>query len=157
MIDGKSIKRKLIGNEEQRAVSPVIGVILMVAITVILAAVIATFVMDLGSNMGGEPANAVVDSEVDYTNGEVELVLREEGNIDTFYVRGDIVDSNEVNFNFDGVGSSVTLDKGDELTYTPDDDADGTQADTELRIVGETTSGDEGIITTFEVEYDSDE
>jgi flagellin-like protein len=36
---------------EDRAVSPVIGVILMVAITVILAAVIGTFVLDLGGNV----------------------------------------------------------------------------------------------------------
>jgi len=35
---------------EDRAVSPVIGVILMVAITVILAAVIATFVIGLGDS-----------------------------------------------------------------------------------------------------------
>ena len=35
-----------------RAVSPVIGVILMVAITVILAAVIGTFVLDLGEGAG---------------------------------------------------------------------------------------------------------
>lgn len=35
-----------------RAVSPVIGVILMVAITVILAAVIGTFVLALGENVG---------------------------------------------------------------------------------------------------------
>ncbi|ACV11809.1 Protein of unknown function DUF1628 [Halorhabdus utahensis DSM 12940] len=34
--------------DEDRGVSPVIGVILMVAITVILAAVIATFVMNMG-------------------------------------------------------------------------------------------------------------
>ena len=44
---------KLVGNEEERAVSPVIGVILMVAITVILAAVIAAFVLDIGDT--GEP------------------------------------------------------------------------------------------------------
>ncbi|ELK56003.1 hypothetical protein D320_01493, partial [Haloferax sp. BAB-2207] len=37
---------------ESRAVSPVIGVILMVAITVILAAVIGTFVLGLGDQVG---------------------------------------------------------------------------------------------------------
>ncbi|MFB6201911.1 MAG: type IV pilin [Halorhabdus sp.] len=42
---------------EDRGVSPVIGVILMVAITVILAAVIATFVMNMGPS-GTGPANA---------------------------------------------------------------------------------------------------
>lgn len=39
-------------DEEDRAVSPVIGVILMVAITVILAAVIGTFVLNLSQNTG---------------------------------------------------------------------------------------------------------
>ena len=37
---------------DDRAVSPVIGVILMVAITVILAAVIGTFVLGLGDQLG---------------------------------------------------------------------------------------------------------
>ena len=41
-------------NDDERGVSPVIGVILMVAITVILAAVIASFVLGLGGN--NEPA-----------------------------------------------------------------------------------------------------
>ncbi|MFC4247233.1 type IV pilin [Natribaculum luteum] len=54
-MDLKKYRSKLIGSKEERAVSPVIGVILMVAITVILAAVIAAFVLDIGNNMG-EPA-----------------------------------------------------------------------------------------------------
>ena len=37
--------------EDDNAVSPFIGVILMVAITVILAAVIGTFVLNLGDNL----------------------------------------------------------------------------------------------------------
>jgi flagellin-like protein len=41
---------------EDRAVSPVIGVILMVAITVILAAVIGTFVLGLGQNVQSTPS-----------------------------------------------------------------------------------------------------
>ena len=41
---------KIFGDD--RAVSPVIGVILMVAITVILAAVIGTFVLGLGDSLG---------------------------------------------------------------------------------------------------------
>lgn len=38
--------------DDDRAVSPVIGVILMVAITVILAAVIGAFVLNLGQSVG---------------------------------------------------------------------------------------------------------
>ncbi|GGL70233.1 type IV pilin [Halocalculus aciditolerans] len=43
---------------DERGVSPVIGVILMVAITVILAAVIGAFVLNLGSNLGSTGPNA---------------------------------------------------------------------------------------------------
>lgn len=38
---------------DERGVSPVIGVILMVAVTVILAAVLGTFVLDYGGRAGG--------------------------------------------------------------------------------------------------------
>jgi len=53
-----TLKAKLesvFGGDDERAVSPVIGVILMVAITVILAAVIATFVLDLGGDQEQAP------------------------------------------------------------------------------------------------------
>lgn len=42
-------------SQEDRGVSPVIGVILMVAITVILAAVIGTFVLGLGDSLDQAP------------------------------------------------------------------------------------------------------
>jgi flagellin-like protein len=45
------LKTLLQSDESDRAVSPVIGVILMVAITVILAAVIGTFVLGLGDTV----------------------------------------------------------------------------------------------------------
>jgi flagellin-like protein len=51
-------------NADDRAVSPVIGVILMVAITVILAAVIGTFVLGLGDQIGGSAtAGVTVDGD----------------------------------------------------------------------------------------------
>ena len=43
---------------DDRGVSPVIGVILMVAITVILAAVIGTFVLGLGDSLGDNQPTA---------------------------------------------------------------------------------------------------
>ncbi|WMT06406.1 type IV pilin N-terminal domain-containing protein [Natrinema thermotolerans] len=58
-MDGKSIRNKLIGTDDERAVSPVIGVILMVAITVILAAVIAAFVLDLGQGQEANPTAGI--------------------------------------------------------------------------------------------------
>ncbi|WP_418283928.1 type IV pilin [Halorubrum sp. DTA46] len=53
-------------NSDDRAVSPVIGVILMVAITVILAAVIGTFVLGLGDSLGDNQPSAQLNVNVDY-------------------------------------------------------------------------------------------
>lgn len=53
----------------QRAVSPVVGVVLMVAITVVLAAVIGMFVMDLGQTIGRTGPTAsitLLDAADDY-------------------------------------------------------------------------------------------
>jgi len=52
-------------NTDDRAVSPVIGVILMVAITVILAAVIGTFVLGLGDSLGDNQPTAQLSVDVD--------------------------------------------------------------------------------------------
>lgn len=52
-------------NDDDRAVSPVIGVILMVAITVILAAVIGSFVLGLGNSVQETSPNA--NFQFDYT------------------------------------------------------------------------------------------
>ena len=55
---------KTLFQNDDRAVSPVIGVILMVAITVILAAVIGTFVLGLGDSLGGSAtAGVTVDGD----------------------------------------------------------------------------------------------
>ena len=48
----QTMKPRTQSDSDDRAVSPVIGVILMVAITVILAAVIGTFVLGLGDQLG---------------------------------------------------------------------------------------------------------
>ncbi|MFC5279473.1 type IV pilin [Halorubrum rubrum] len=52
-------------DSDDRAVSPVIGVILMVAITVILAAVIGTFVLGLGDSLGDNQPTTQLDVSID--------------------------------------------------------------------------------------------
>jgi len=54
---------------EDRAVSPVIGVILMVAITVILAAVIGTFVLGLGDQVSDNAPQASFSFEFEGSGG----------------------------------------------------------------------------------------
>jgi flagellin-like protein len=63
---------------DEDAVSPVIGVILMVAITVILAAVIGTFVLGLGDQVQSSAPNANFQFEYDessYSSGTVDEVI----------------------------------------------------------------------------------
>jgi len=99
--------------DNDRAVSPVIGVILMVAITVILAAVVGTFVLGLGDQIGGS-ATAGVTVDGDNTT-DVTVTLTNLGTAESVK----IVDSNGMSINTTGVtgnlpmnstGASVTLD-----------------------------------------------
>jgi flagellin-like protein len=70
------LKQLFTADEENRAVSPVIGVILMVAITVILAAVIGTFVLGLGDQVQQTSPNAQWNWDESGTNN---LDLTHEG------------------------------------------------------------------------------
>ncbi|WP_135362659.1 type IV pilin [Halosimplex halophilum] len=99
------------------AVSPVIGVILMVAITVILAAVIASFVLGLGNQaqQGAPTATIGMDyEEIEENSGGSNwgaLVVSHDG--------GDSVSSNELYIRgsgFNGTAiSGTTIDSGTDL------------------------------------------
>jgi len=56
-----------------RAVSPVIGVILMVAITVILATVIGAVVLDFGNSAGDSAPKASLQVNPDAANDEIDI------------------------------------------------------------------------------------
>ena len=94
--------------DDDEAVSPVIGVILMVAITVILAAVIATFVLGLGDQISNTAPQA--SFSFDYTENS--------GGIDTLEVThngGETISANEV------VGAvSGAEDSSSSVSYTGD-------------------------------------
>ena len=83
--------------EEDNAVSPVIGVILMVAITVILAAVIASFVLGLG---GSQQQTPQASFSWDYNN--VTGTDTGEGIAEVSHDGGDTIKSSELYFRGDG-------------------------------------------------------
>ena len=58
---------------EERAVSPVIGVILMVAITVILAAVVGSFVLGLAGDVSESAPTVQIDFNYNSEEGQVTL------------------------------------------------------------------------------------
>jgi len=120
-MDGKIIRNKLIGSEDERAVSPVIGVILMVAITVILAAVIAAFVLDIGP--GGETVSG--DASVENVNDSgVELSVTDGSGADEIVVidsSGNAVDDSKdantgatVHYDADEGESNANIDEESE-------------------------------------------
>jgi len=81
----------MIQKQTQKGVSPVIGVILMVAITVIIAAVVANFVLDLGGNLS-EDADATVtfNQDANYGNSstyDVTITTTAFDNADYTYVQ----------------------------------------------------------------------
>lgn len=86
--------------DDRRAVSPVIGVILMVAITVILAAVIGTFVLGLGDQVEETAPNAQMSWDYDNSDEEVE--------IDLSHRSGDTIDASNVQFSGDAVDDDET-------------------------------------------------
>ena len=97
---------------DDRAVSPVIGVILMVAITVILAAVIGTFVLGLGDQIGGS-ATAGVTVDGDNTTSAT-VTLTNTGTADevdiVYAANGTSVETNlGIGVPMNSTGTSVTV------------------------------------------------
>jgi flagellin-like protein len=87
------MKVKSLFNDDD-AVSPVIGVILMVAITVILAAVIASFVLGLGDSADEVQPNTsfTFDYDSDNTNVTVTLSDGEALAAEEVFIRGQEID-----------------------------------------------------------------
>jgi len=113
--------------DDDRGVSPVIGVILMVAITVILAAVIGTFVLGLGDSLEQAP-QAQLDAEIDGS-----------GQLDIVHNGGDSIPIGDIEVN---VGGTTYADGGaggasDFDAHPTDDFSVGTNID-----IGTDPSGD---------------
>ena len=91
--------------------SPVIGVILMVAITVILAAVIGAFVLGLGDSVSETAPSAQID--FDYTDGD-QVVLTHDGGdsfeADRVNITGPVENSNGVVGWDDTISAGVSSD-----------------------------------------------
>jgi flagellin-like protein len=92
--------KKLLNDDD--AVSPVIGVILMVAITVILAAVIASFVLGLGDQAANSSPSASFNFDYDSgaTSGD---------NLQITHGGGDSIQASNLEIRGDNGGSGDTL------------------------------------------------
>jgi len=86
--------------DDDRAVSPVIGVILMVAITVILAAVIGTFVLGLGDQVQNDTPRASFGFDLGSQNAS------DAYNITITHESGDTISGSDLTVNVNGSESS---------------------------------------------------
>ncbi|WP_123539046.1 type IV pilin [Halosimplex salinum] len=99
--------KKLFNDDD--AVSPVIGVILMVAITVILAAVIASFVLGLGNQTdSGAPTTTI---GFDYSEVEENSGGNDYGVLQVSHEGGETLNPDEIYFR--GTGFNSTGDNSD--------------------------------------------
>nr|WP_049904840.1 type IV pilin N-terminal domain-containing protein [Natrialba asiatica] len=145
-MDGKTIRNKLVGSKDERAVSPVIGVILMVAITVILAAVIAAFVLDMGDNMGQGQVNAGVSADVSNTDQQVTISVDTMGDAEEFKLAGENVTSN----------ATLTLNETGDTIRVSNDSSNGedllTDASGSANVVA-IAGDDESTVTSFDWDW----
>ena len=144
--------RELLNDDD--AVSPVIGVILMVAITVILAAVIASFVLGLGDQAQNTTPQASITFDYDGSVGGTDegiLTASHDGGdsiqANELYVRGTVDTSSSSSISNDGwsnfgsetgttdvtAGSSGTVDSSNAGDVTDNYD---------IRVVYESEEGD---------------
>jgi len=129
------ITNLLSDSDDSRAVSPVIGVILMVAITVILAAVIGTFVLGLGDSVESAPQASINFDYVSDNGGSAnagEVTIRHRGGdtleTDNIEVRinGETVSDSEIDINeYDGTSLDTAgnreFNAGNRLVIADDD------------------------------------
>ena len=145
-------------HDDDSAVSPVIGVILMVAITVILAAVIATFVLGLGEQVSETTPNANFEGE---WNGSQDGYAEDDLILEITHTSGPTIESGALEvvgdngkINVSGIDDEISA--GDSIQITPDTtelSADGDQIlseGDELRLRWENSNGDSAILRTFE-------
>lgn len=137
-MDLKQYRSKLIGSDDERAVSPVIGVILMVAITVILAAVIAAFVLDMGDLDGSAPS---AQFEWNTDSSSITSVT---------HTSGDDIDLTAVSVNVDGGSvTSAGVQPGDSDPWTAGESMEFDSTATSVTITWE-SDGTSSVIAEHE-------
>ena len=121
--------------DDDDAVSPVIGVILMVAITVILAAVIATFVLGLGDQVSETAPQASFSFDYEGNGGALDITHSGGATLDI--ARVSIAASSGVNDADIGGWPDSEINAGDTLTI------DAVPTDGTVSVVWESSTGEQ--------------
>jgi flagellin-like protein len=143
------------------AVSPVIGVILMVAITVILAAVIATFVLGLGEQVSDTTPNANLEGE--WSSNQTEVGASGDIVLEITHTSGPTLEEGSISIvglgnNLNVSGNNTDISAGDTIEIGVGPSA-GTATNLlsegdEIRVRWENSNGDSAILRSFEAPED---
>lgn len=140
------ISSQIQSKNSKYGVSGVISTILMVALTVILAAAVGSYVLNLSDELLQDTGNASItfDHEFDSFTGQyqVEWVLNSTQNIEEVEARGDIVpcDGSVPN------ESTTISDIGDSAVVCLPEEGGS------VRVIGTTGGGNDLVLQTYEVE-----
>jgi flagellin-like protein len=144
------------------AVSPVIGVILMVAITVILAAVIGTFVLGLGQNVQKSSPTASIsfDQSGDVSNSDAEVTISHDGgdplnkdNIDIIVNGSNPDPGNAVKFWANNATEDKKITAGETITVADSDTGDKLGPGATVKVVWTADGGESSnVLAEYEVE-----
>jgi flagellin-like protein len=137
---------------DEDAVSPVIGVILMVAITVILAAVIGTFVLGLGGSVQDTAPQAQFTFDYD-AGGDGFSGANANDVLEVTHDGGDSIQNSTLSILIDGnAAAPLTWDSstdfsgeisaGDTASYTEDNSNDHLKPGSNVRVVWTSEGGD---------------
>nr|WP_226007901.1 type IV pilin N-terminal domain-containing protein [Natrinema salinisoli] len=133
-MESKIAAKRESDSSNDRAVSPVIGVILMVAITVILAAVIAAFVLDLGQS---QSASASAGVQFDESGSTVTLTVISEDRVDD----GNVYDISAQNADASSCSGISSVGQSCDVTSWSDDSSITVTA---------TYQGEDTVVATYE-------
>jgi flagellin-like protein len=113
---GNKLKEML---QDDKGVSPVIGVILMVAVTVVLAAVIGSFVFGLGDGLNQPAPSTQIEFDYDASNEKL-TVIHDGGETLTASNAGEIIVDGTAETSFpysagDEIATGIDAAGGDEV------------------------------------------
>jgi len=129
---------------DDSAVSPVIGVILMVAITVILAAVIGSFVLNLGGSLGQSAPQASFGFDYNTTSNSTTITHQTGDSIEAERLTTAGMNNASVAWTNTSLSSSDTVSAGTSARFDNDADWGGET----VRVVWESEDGENSATLT---------
>lgn len=129
----------MIHNENTKGVSPIISVILMVALAILVASIVSGFAFELAGTVLQSPITAGLSFSESFNPAEgtydVEIVWSSEGTADQIYA----IDPNGSveTARIDGVGQEININ--------------GVEPNEDIRVIGSDESGTEQVIQTYNV------